>query len=609
LIKKAFHHIHLYAGKITILLLFCPFLLKAQQNYALQIVAADTVEAGAVRNYGLRTAFPNRAACIKYVEELPVLLRTQGYVTHSLHSIAYDSTAARLWLYLGRKYKWTDIRVNGTTDTAMRGLRTNPTQWRNRAADANELYLLQQRIMAYYQERGYPFTKVLLDSMQINGESISATLNTDKGVIHKIDSIRVNGKARISKAFLQRHLDISNGSIYKKSTLDGVSRKLNELPYLQQTYPPDLTMLGGSSVLNLHLQPKKSSQVNILLGIIPAPISTLAPDQKTKLLITGDANILLNNSFGLGETMGLVYQKLAGGSPRLNVLYKHPYIFRSAFEAEFAFEMYKRDSAYLNLDAQLGVRYQAGPNQLGRVFFQHQRTNAYPDTAVLKLTRRLPDNLDMKLYNIGFGYEYNNTDYRRNPAKGNELGVTLAFGTKKILTNNGITTLKDPANPQFNFGSLYDTVKTSTFQFKVKTNAAHYFRVGKTGVLRTALNGGLLISQNYLRNELYQIGGYKTLRGFDEESIFAARYLVGTAEYRYRLPGPDSYFFLFTDLGYAQNKLNNQPAEHFYTGAGLGLTFATKAGLFNVSIAAGKRNDLPFSVRQTKIHFGYINLF
>ncbi|MBL7726743.1 MAG: BamA/TamA family outer membrane protein, partial [Dinghuibacter sp.] len=363
------------------------------------------------------------------------------------------------------------------------------------------------------------------------------------------------------------------------------------------------------SVLNLYLQPKKSSQVNVLLGIIPAPISALGPQQRTKLLVTGDVNLLLNNSFGLGETIGLTYQKLAAGAPRLNIVYRHPYIMRSAFGADFTFEMYKRDSAYLNIDVQAGVRYQVGATQTGRVFFQHQKTNAYPDTTVVLLTKRLPGDLDMKLYNIGFGYEFNNTDYRRNPSRGYEVNLTAAFGTKKILVNTGISSLKDPANPQFKFASLYDTVKTSTYQFKVKTSAARYFSLGKNGIVRTAASGGLLFSQNYLRNELYQLGGYKLMRGFDEESIFAARYAVGTVEYRYRLTGPDSYFFVFTDLGYADNKLNNAPVKHTYIGAGLGLTFATKAGLFNLSIATGKRDDLQAGLKQTKIHFGYINLF
>ncbi|WP_315820083.1 hypothetical protein [Paraflavitalea speifideaquila] len=44
-------------------------------------------------------------------------------------------------------------------------------------------------------------------------------------------------------------------------------------------------------------------------------------------------------------------------------------------------------------------------------------------------------------------------------------------------------------------------------------------------------------------------------------------------------------------------------------GLGLGMAFETKAGIFNISYAAGKRDDAKFNLRQAKIHFGYVNYF
>jgi hemolysin activation/secretion protein len=62
---------------------------------------------------------------------------------------------------------------------------------------------------------------------------------------------------------------------------------------------------------------------------------------------------------------------------------------------------------------------------------------------------------------------------------------------------------------------------------------------------------GVLSSPNIFRNELFQIGGYRLLRGFDEESIFATQYGVGTVEYRF-LSGLNSYFFAFADIGWVE---------------------------------------------------------
>jgi outer membrane translocation and assembly module TamA len=98
------------------------------------------------------------------------------------------------------------------------------------------------------------------------------------------------------------------------------------------------------------------------------------------------------------------------------------------------------------------------------------------------------------------------------------------------------------------------------------------------------------------------------LRGFDEESIFATYYAVSTLEYRF-LIGLNSYLFGFTDFGYAGNNSFTEKTDHSYLGLGLGIAFETKAGIFNLTYAAGKRNDLALNLRQSKIHFGFVSLF
>jgi hemolysin activation/secretion protein len=147
----------------------------------------------------------------------------------------------------------------------------------------------------------------------------------------------------------------------------------------------------------------------------------------------------------------------------------------------------------------------------------------------------------------------------------------------------------------------------NTYQFRTVAYAAHYFPTGKQGTVKTALHAGLLQSGNYFLNELYQIGGYKLLRGFTEESEYVSQYAVGTVEYRY-LFGTNSNFFVFSDGGWAKNPLANNSA-HTYISGGLGMSFETKAGIFNLAWAVGKRDDVAFNLRQSKIHFGFVNYF
>jgi hypothetical protein len=68
-----------------------------------------------------------------------------------------------------------------------------------------------------------------------------------------------------------------------------------ELPYLQEQQPSELLMLGTGSILDLYLQPKKSSQVNFLVGILPAN------NERDKLQVTGDVKLDLRNTLGTAK--------------------------------------------------------------------------------------------------------------------------------------------------------------------------------------------------------------------------------------------------------------------------------------------------------------------
>ena len=462
-------------------------------------------------------------------------------------------------------------------------------------------------MLVYLENNGYPFGKVFLDSISLIEDSVTATLLIDKGPLYKIDSIRIYGNAKISNDFLQRYLEIPNGSIYSREKLLRISRKIQELSFVQEEQPSNMSLLGTGSVLNLYLKPRRSSQVNALIGFLPNN------DQLSskKVLITGEANIHLRNAFGGGEALGLNWQQLQVKSPRLNIFYRHPYLFHSPLGIDFSFDMLRKDSSYLNINLNFGTSYVLSESESGKIFLHHFQTilsqGGVNDAKVIA-TKTLPDIADVSSIAIGLEYEKNRTNYRFNPKSGYEFRIGGSAGTKKIRRNNEILELKDPSDPSFDFDKLYDTVKLKSYQLRLINFIAKYFPVGKQGTVKTAVNSGVLFSDNIFRNELFQIGGYKTLRGFDEESQYVSQYAVGTLEYRY-LIGLNSFFFGFLDAGWARNNSRDSKYSHTYFGTGLGLALETKAGIFNLVWAVGKRDDIPFNLRQSKIHFGFVNYF
>ncbi|MBK5269878.1 MAG: BamA/TamA family outer membrane protein [Bacteroidia bacterium] len=578
----------------------------AQNSYYLHLHSVDKDSLFLTSTLNLQNVFDSRLACNEYINKIPGYLQAKGYVTASIDSIHYDSTFASMVLFVGEIYHWAQIDTKQVDPLILDAVGWKEKAFADKPMDFAKVQLWEEKILDHLENNGHPFARVSLDSLRFDNEKVFALLKVEKGPQYKIDSIRVFGNAKLSNSYLQRYLDIPNESIYNKQKLLNINKKIRELPYIEEERPADLTRLGTGSVLNLYLKQKRSNQINVLIGFLPNN------DQLSskKLLITGDANINLKNALGEGETIGLNWQQLQVKSPRLSLIYQHPYIFNSPIGLDFAFNMFRKDSTFLNVNLQLGIQYLLSTNQSGKLFIQRFQTivNGVNKSFILQ-NKKLPDEADVSSLNVGLDYEFNNTDYRFNPRKGNELHVVTTVGTKKLKKNNEILELKDPGNPSFDFGTLYDTAKLKTYQVRITATTIKYFPLGKQrSTIKVALNAGMFQSGNVFRNELFQLGGYKLLRGFDEESQYLSQFLIATAEYHY-LVGQNSYFYILADYGWGRNNSQNNNINYSYFGTGLGLAFETKAGIFNLAWAVGKRNDTQLNLRQSKIHFGFVNYF
>lgn len=577
--------------------------IKDSKNILLSIKFSDKDSSFNVQSLKLQSSFSSLNAATAYINKLPALLASKGYPVASVDSSWFTDTSANILLYLGTKYNWVKLKPVSIEKRALDESGYSEKNFLDKPINIAQLQLLQQRLLDYYEREGYPFASVFLDTVQITGDKIDALLKSDKGLLYHIDSIRVYGKVNIRKKFLQRYLNIFNGSVYNKEKLQLVDKRMLELPYLTPVQPSDLTMLGAGSVLNLYVKPKRSSQVNFIVGFLPGS------GQSGKLQLTGDVNLDLKNMFGSGESILLKWQQLQQKSPRLNLGYNQPYIFNTAFGFDFLFDLFKKDSSFLQINAQLGLAYVLSANKTGKLFVQWQNTGLLAgaiDTNIIKVEKKLPVNIDISSVNIGLSYDWANTDYRYNPRKGNEINITGSVGIKNIKRNSDITGIKDPS---FNYASLYDSIRPDIYQFRIKLAAAHYFPLGKLSVFKTALQSGIYESPEVFRNELFQIGGYKLLRGFNEESIYATRYAVLTAEYRSMI-SLNSYLFFFLDGGMVKNRFQEINVNNNFFAGGLGLVYETKAGLLNISYALGKRNDVKFNFSNaSKLHFGYVNYF
>lgn len=545
--------------------------------------------------------FVNKSECLSFVNKLPSLLVIEGYASASIDTINEFNDNIYIKLFIGEKFKWDNVKIDDNNRQFLEQLGYSGDRFSQKPFQQNMLMLLNKNVLEWCSNNGYPFANIFLDSLVINKEKISGRLHINKGAPYFIDSIVIDGGVKVTRNFLEKYIGLASHSLYRQDKIDNIKQKLSILSFLQLSQPVKVEMLNTGAIVHLQMQALRSNSINILIGLLPNN-----SQNNGKLLFTGDANIGLRNSFGKGETIGINWQQLQPQSPRLKLGYEQPYILNSSFGGNFNFELYKRDSFFLNIKSQIGLQRELAPNQTGLMILQLATTNILSiDTNVVKATNRLPDMADVHSANILLQYNFFNTNYRFNPVKGNEINFIISAGNKKIKKNNSIVQIKDPL---FYAAALYDSLKLNTYQFRLQTSISHYFRTGKQSTIKTSINTGWYQSPNYFLNEMFQIGGFKTLRGFDEESIFTNRYSIATSEYRY-LIDKNSWLYGFTDFAYVVYKSNNINFSNTYLGLGLGLSLETNAGLLNIAFAQGKKDNSKFDFGKSKIHIGFVSLF
>jgi hemolysin activation/secretion protein len=175
------------------------------------------------------------------------------------------------------------------------------------------------------------------------------------------------------------------------------------------------------------------------------------------------------------------------------------------------------------------------------------------------------------------------------------------------LRNTTIENLYDASSSR-RFAYLYDSVASRSYKYTGTVTLNYFLPITKRLILRSNYNGGIVYNPTLFRNELFQIGGYRLLRGFDEASLFVNQYHVASVEPRYIL-SQNSFLFTFLDGGLIQSPYLNNKQQKNALGIGAGISLETKNGLFNFVYALGNNLGGGIQFRNSKIHFGYVNTF
>ncbi len=546
-------------------------------------------------------SFSGQIAALDYLSRVVPRLQEAGHLAASIDSLAISGNGYDAWVYVGRAWRWARLSLAAVQPPLMAATGITEAQYAGRPLNAASLSRLSERLLRWCEDNGYPFARVGLDSISDDDAGIRARLTVDQGAFYRIDSIITEGDARLSKAYLRRYIDLQEGGVYNESRIRKVPSRLRELPFLQEGSGTRVAFRPGETKLYLNLKERRANLLNAIIGLQPNTVET------GQFLLTADAQAAFQNILGAGESISFSYQNLQPKSPRIKAEAVYPYLFGTPVGADGHFDLYFRNTEFRRTTFDIGGRYALGALDFLRLYYRGYSNRVItPDTAYVLSYHRLPDNIDISSGGGGAEVQLQRTDYRLNPSRGWSLRAGGELLRRSVRKNDGITGIRDGSG--FDFGRLYDSLAQDGNQYRLNGDAAWYHPLAKRIVIKAAYAGGWISGERLFQNELYQIGGSRLLRGFDEGSLFVNQYHIVTAELRFLL-GRTSNVYLFSDNAWLQSRINGFTNEGIYNGFGLGTSLETKTGVFTIAYALGRSPDNPVQLRQSKIHIGYAAYF
>lgn len=526
----------------------------------------------------------------------------RGYLGFSINDFkATDSTHYSGVIVLGEIYTWSELDINIKGNILPSYLIPD---WKNQIVSSNQISTAYESIIQHYQNNGFPFVQVKLDSIQLKGQELRAQLNIAPKPYHQFDSITVKGNAKLKTYYLENYLGIKKESPYNEEAFKSIERKINELPFVQLTGKPKVQFKQKKACITLPLIHKQANFINGILGVLPNTTSSLTAGEKSNLVITGDLKLNLGNLFRHGEKIKLNWKRIQEETQQLNTSFETPYLFRTLFGISHELDLLKQDTSYINYKNKLGLVYSFGAKRNLKAFWENSGTNKLSDFPVNQ-TNLTSTNGAINSYGLEFSLD--ERDYKYNPRKGYVINILAKAGIKKLtgtpVNNKILIPLSETNNVTT---SIYAPQSSNIYEAKLDIEL--YLPLFKVTTIKLESNSGWINNPYLLDNDLNRLGGFKLLRGFDEASIFTSVYTVATFEYRI-LFEQNSHLAIFYDQGVIQKSTLTEHTLDYPLGFGAGVNFQTKPGIFSVSYAVGKQNNNPIDFSAAKIHFGFINLF
>ena len=529
------------------------------QEYKLNYVGSTTTK-NKIKN------FETYKDLVLEIEDSLISLKKTGNINAIVKSfLMIDSLNFNVEIEKNQKIKYLQIINEAKFDELVKSILSS---YKSEAGliKIDETDIIAREISKKLSKKGFPFAKVSFKNHELSQSSIiRSNLNIDYGSRRYLDKIIVKGYEDFPANFTNNIFKINKNRFFDIDKATKQSKLIDNTNFARNIREPEILFTNDSTSLYLYLE-------KIRRNSFDGFISFDSDENSGKINIQGYAKISIINTFNSGEKINFDFKSQKNQYRSLNSNFIFPYFLGSPFNLKYSLNLIQKDSSFTSNENSIDIELNLKNVKVG-LGFQKNKSNSIAQTQFV-------EDFNSKLFNISSEYFIADSNDKLISEKF-KLLVKIGSG-KKIQLNNEtrLTRYKLELGKKFDFSERF---KLQSLITKEKIN-----------------------SENLVNNELIRFGGSESIRGFDNNSIFADGYTLLATNLNFYLNETLYVYSIFDIANYTNSILDLD--QDIYSG-GIGFSTVTENGVISINYSKGNNWGNSFNLKNAKINVIFTTFF
>ena len=500
------------------------------------------------------------------IEDTLVLIKKQGFYNAKVNSlIRKDSFNYEVFLNKNQMVKYIEISNKSAFDENIVKILNKYTE-NGKLIRFKQIESVTKEITEILSEGGYPFGKVgFINYELVNPTTIKLEMEIQYGSKRNIDKVIVKGYENFPKNFIKNIFKPGKSNSLDVDKALSLANKIDKTGFARNIKDPEILFTKDSSSLYLYID-------KIRRNIFDGFLSFDTDENSGKINIEGYAKINLINTFNGGEKINFDFRSQKNQDRSLNSDVYIPYVFGTPLNLKYGLNLIQKDSSYTSNENLIDIDMIFGNIRAGLGLQTNKSTS---EEAIENV-----ENFKSKLINVFSEYIILDNSDQLIPEL---FKISLRYGSG----------LKEQLGDKTNFSKY-------SLELHKKFNLSSKFKL-QSSITRRKIN-----SKNLVNNELLRFGGYNSIRGYDENSIFADGYSLLKTSLNYYL-NDTIYIYTIFDLANYSNEILDLN-EDIYSG-GIGFSSRTDNGIVSISYSKGNNWGNSFNLKNAKINVIFVTFF